>query len=145
MQCKYQLIIIIIINLLKNITINNFRNIRTILLFINSCKLFFNLLNSCPTQGLVRGWNVMNSLHWRSVNSKDVGPLCLSHHPRSRQNEWNKHGEMVEWNLWQGQNGRNHEKNLPRLWFIHHVTHMEWSGRKLRTPAVEGKLTNSCN
>ena len=37
------------------------------------------------------------------------------------------------------ENGRNAEKNIPRLFFVLHKTHMEWSRRELGTPAVGGE------
>ena len=38
-----------------------------------------------------------------------------------------------------GENGRNPEKNLPRLSFVHHETHKEGPRRELGTPAVGGE------
>ena len=38
-----------------------------------------NLLNSCPTQGRVEGWDAMKPLYCRSVNSKDADRPRLSH------------------------------------------------------------------
>ena len=41
-------------------------------------------------------------------------------------------------------NGRNNEENLPRLYFVLHETHMEWSRRELETTAVGGDLLTAC-
>ena len=43
-----------------------------------------------------------------------------------------------------GENGRNHEKNLPRPRFVHHETHMEWPRRELGTPVVGGERLTAC-
>ena len=43
-----------------------------------------------------------------------------------------------------GENGRNSEKNLPRLRFVHQETHMKWSRRELRTLAVGGEILTVC-
>ena len=49
------------------------------------------------------------------------------------------------WNeIFGRENGRNPEKNLPRLRFIHRKTDMEWSRRELGIPAMGGeRLTAS--
>ena len=38
-----------------------------------------------------------------------------------------------------GKNGRNSEKNLPRVRFVHQETRREWPRRELVIPAVEDK------
>ena len=43
-----------------------------------------------------------------------------------------------------GENGRNPAKNLPRLRFVHHETHMEGPRRELGTPAVGGERLTAC-
>ena len=43
-----------------------------------------------------------------------------------------------------GENGRNPEKNLPRLRFVHHETHMEGPRRELETRAVGGERLTAC-
>ena len=42
------------------------------------------------------------------------------------------------------ENGRNPMKNLPRLHFIHHETHMEWPRCKLRNTVVGGEHLTAC-
>ena len=44
-----------------------------------------------------------------------------------------------------GENGRNPEKNLPRLCFFEHETHMERPGRELWTPTVGDDNNNNDN
>ena len=44
-----------------------------------------------------------------------------------------------------GENGRNSEKNLPRLRFVHHETQMEWRRRKLGTSVVGGERLTACS
>ena len=44
-----------------------------------------------------------------------------------------------------GENGRNPEKNLPRLSFVHHETHMEWPRRELGIPEVGGEGLTAWN
>ena len=43
-----------------------------------------------------------------------------------------------------GETKTNSEKNLPRLRFVHHNTHMESPRRELGTPAVEGERLTFC-
>ena len=38
-----------------------------------------------------------------------------------------------------GENGRNPEKTLPKLYFVHNEAHMEQPRRELGTPAVGGE------
>ena len=106
-----------------------------------------NILNSCPTQGRVEGWDAMKPLYYRSVSSKGAGrPHLMHHHKR-----WWNQTKWMRW-VWRnggmkfvvGENGRNPEKNLPRPRFIHHETHMEEPRCELGTPAVGGeRLTAS--
>ena len=48
-------------------------NIHCISLFLS-----INILNSCATQGWVKGWDAMKPLYWRFVNCKDPGWPCLT-------------------------------------------------------------------
>ena len=43
-----------------------------------------------------------------------------------------------------GENGRNPEKNLPRLRFVHYETHIEWPRHELETLAVRGERLTAC-
>ena len=43
-----------------------------------------------------------------------------------------------------GVNGRNPEKNLPRLRFDHRETHMEWARRELEISTVGGERLTAC-
>ena len=109
--------------------------------------LIKNILNSCPTQGRVEGWDAMKPLYYRSVSSKGTGRPRLMHHHKGWWNE-------TKWMRWgwrnggmkfvAGENGRNPEKNLPRPRFVHHETHMQWPRRELGTPAVEGERLTAC-
>ena len=104
---------------------------------------FINILNSCPIQGRVEGWDAMKPRYCRSVN----GRPRLSHHHKGRWNEtkwmrwvW-RNGGMK---LMVGENGRNPAKNLPRPRFVHLETHMEWPISELGTPAVGGERLTAC-
>ena len=44
----------------------------------------------------------------------------------------------------EGENGRNPERNLPRLQFFHHETHIVWPRSELGTPAVGGEYLAAC-
>ena len=108
---------------------------------------FINILNSCPTQGRVEGWDAMKPWDYRSVSSKGAGWPRLTHHHKGW---WNG----TKWTRWEwrnggmkfvvGVNGRNPAKNLPRPRFVHHKTHMEWQRRELGTPAVGGERLTAC-
>ena len=97
-----------------------------------------NILNSCPTQGRVEGWDAMKPRYYRSVSSKGAGRLRLTHHHKG----WWNGTKWMRW-VWRNggmkfvvrENGRNRAKNLPRSRFVHHETHMEWPRRELGTPA----------
>ena len=101
-----------------------------------------NILNSCPTQGRVEGWDAMKPLYYRSVCSKGAGRPRLTHHHKGWWNET----KWMRW-VWRnggmtfvvGENGRNPDKNLPRSRFVHHETHVEGPRRELGTPAVGGE------
>ena len=102
------------------------------------------ILNSCPTQGQVEGWDV-NPLYWRSVNSKDAG-----HQPRGTvtaagELKWKEMNEKNVEKWWNGicgrRKGRNAEKILTRLHFVHHETHMERPRDELGTPDGGERLT----
>ena len=45
------------------------------------------ILNSCPTQGRVEGWDAMKPRYCRSVNGKGAGRPRLSHHHKDWWNE----------------------------------------------------------
>ena len=115
--------------------------------FWNLLKYNNNILNSCPTQGRVEGWDAMKPLYYRSVSSKGAGRPRLTHHQKGRWNET----KWMRW-VWRnggmkfvvGENGRSPKKNLPRPRFVHHETHMEWPRRELGTPAVEGERLTAC-
>ena len=48
---------------------------------------------------------------------------------------WRNGGlKFVAW-----EHGRNPEKTLPRVRFVHHESHMDWPRRELGTPAVAGE------
>ena len=104
-------------------------------------KVIKKILNSCPTQDRVEGWDAMKPLYYRSVSSKGAGRPRLTHHHRG----WWNGTKWMRW-VWRnggmkfvvGENGRNPAKNLPRPRFVHHETHMEWPRGELGTPAVGG-------
>ena len=106
-----------------------------------------NILNSCPTQGRVEGWDAMKPRYCRLVNSKGAGRPRLTHHHKGGWNET----KWMRW-VWRNggmkfvvvENGRNPEKNLPRPRFVHHETHMEEPRRELGTRAVGGKRLTAC-
>ena len=108
-------------------------------------RIKINILNSCPTQGRVEGWDAMKPLHYRSVSSKGAGRPRLTHHHKGGWNE-------TKWMRWVlrnggmklvvGENGRNPVKNLPRPRFVHHETNME--GPRRGTPAVGGERLTAC-
>ena len=85
--------------------------------FIRSLqRISLNILNSCPTQGRVEGWDAMKPLHYRSVSSKGAGQPRLTHHHRGGWIE-------TKWMIWVwrnggmkfvvGENGRNPVKTYP--------------------------------
>ena len=130
-------------------TLSHHETNNTSLLFF-ACLHFqinINILNSCPTQGRDEGWDAMKPLYYRSVSSKGAGRPSLTHH----RNVWWNETKWMRW-VWRnggmkfvvGENGRNPEKNLPRLWFVHHETHMEGPRRELGTPAVGGERLTAC-
>ena len=99
------------------------------------------------TQGRVKGWHAMKPLYYSSVSSKGAGRPRLTHHHKGWWNEtkwmrwvW-RNGEMK---FVVGENGRNPEKNLPRLRFVHHETNVGWPRRGLGTPAVRGERLTAC-
>ena len=71
---------------------------------------------------------------WRTITRAD----------EMKRTGWDESGEMVEWNLRYGENGRNPVKNLPRPHVAHHETHMEGPSRELGTPAVGGERLTAC-
>ena len=99
-----------------------------------------NILNWCPAQDRIEGWDAMKPLYWRSVNSKGAGRPRLSHHHKGWWNEtkWMWRNGGIKFVV--GENGRNAEKNLPRPRFVHQETHMEWPRRELETRAVGDRL-----
>ena len=86
----------------------------------------------------------MKPLHWKSDSSKEAD------RPRLMRMEWNK----MKWMRWVWRSGgskfvagktvRNHDKNLPRLHFVHHETHVQWPRRDLGTPTMEGERLITC-
>ena len=93
---------------------------------------FQTTLNSCLTQGRVEPQ--IEGL----VNSKDASRPRLTHHHRD---EWNE-TKWMRW-MWRNggmkfvaeENGRNPEKNLPRLRFVRHET--SWRNRYTNSGAPE--------
>ena len=57
-----------------------------------------NILNSCPTQGWVEGWDAMKPQYYRSVSSKGAGRPRLMHHHKGGWNE-------TKWMRWVWRNG----------------------------------------
>ena len=122
-------------------------NLRSVYKHFKPVHYKINILNSCPTQGRVDGWDAMKPLYYRSVSNKGAGRPRLTHHHKGRWNET----KWMRW-VWRnggmkcvvGENGRNPEKNLPRSRFVHHETHMEWPRRELATPAVGGERLTAC-
>ena len=107
-----------------------------------------NILNSCPTQGRVEGWDAMKPLYYRSVSSKGAGRPWLTHHHKG----WWNGTKWMRW-VWRnggmkifvvGENGGNPAKNLPRPRFVHHETHMEGPRSELGTPALGGERLTAC-
>ena len=122
----------------RQIWISKSLNYRNFFLKLFSEAIINNILNWC----LMQGWVAMKPLYRRSVNSKDVSQPHMMHHHRGKWNET----KWTRW-LWRnggikfvaGENEGNPKKNLPRLCFVHHETHMEWLRHELRTPAVGGE------
>ena len=115
--------------------------------FLCARIFIINILNSCPTQGRVEGWDSMKPLYYRSVSSKGAGRPRLTHHHKGRWNEtkwmrWVRRNGGMKFVV--GENGRNPMKNLPRPHFVHHETHMEGPRRELGTPAVGGERLTAC-
>ena len=84
--------------------------------------------------------------YYRSVSSKGAGRPCLTHHHKGGWNE-TKWMRWVEkwWNEICGRGKReNPMKNLLRLRFVHHETHMEGPRSELGTPAVGGERLTAC-
>ena len=115
-----------------------------LLVKIDNCN--YNILNSCPTQGRVKGWDAVKPLYYRSMCSKGASRPRLMHHHKG---EWNE--TKCRW-VWRnggmkfvvGKNGRNPVKNLPRPRFVHHETHIKGPRRVLGTPAVQGERLTAC-
>ena len=97
---------------------------------------FKNTLNSCLTQGQIKGWDVMKPLF---IEGLRIARMPADHAWRAviGADEMNEVSVEKWWNDICGRgNGRNPEKNPPRLSFVHHETHIEWPRRELWTPAV---------
>ena len=117
------------------------------LIWTHSNNILLYILNSCPTQGRVEGWDAMKPRDYRSVSSKGAGEPHLMHHHKG----WWNGTKWMRW-VWRnggmkfvvGENRGNPAKNLPRPRFVHHETHMEWPRRKLGTPAVGGERLTAC-
>ena len=113
----------------------------------NASIFIKNILNSCPTQSRVEGWDEMKPQYYRSVSSKGAGRPRLTHHHKGGWHEM----KWMRW-VWRnggmkvvvGENGRNPMKNLPRPHFVHHETHMEGPRRELGTPAVGDERLTAC-
>ena len=94
-----------------------------------------------------RGMRCDEAPYYRPGSSKGAGRPRLTHHHKGG---WNG----TKWMRWGwrnggmkfvvGENGRNPAKNLPRLRFVHHETHMEWPRRELGNPAVGGERLTAC-
>ena len=69
--------------------------------------LLLNILNSCPTQGRVEGWDAMKPLYYRSVSSKGAGRPRLMHHHKGGWNE-------TKWMRWVWRNGGRGKREKPR-------------------------------
>ena len=116
-----------------------------ILIFTNICNI--NILDSCPTQGRVEGWDAKKPRYCRSVNGKGASWPRLTHHHKGWWNEkkwmrWVCRNGGMKFSV--GENGRNPAKNLLKPRFFHHETHMEWPRRDLGTPAVGGERLTAC-
>ena len=106
-----------------------------------------NILNSCPTQGWVEGWDVVKPQYSRSVSSKGAGRPRLTHHHKGGWNEtkWMRWVWRKWWNEICGWGKLEKPvKNLPRPCFVHHETHMEGPRRELGTPVVGGERLTAC-
>ena len=106
------------------------KTVKNLVLFLQTFQVnvFKKILNSCPTQGRVEGWDAMKPLQYRSVSSKGAGRPRLKHHHKGGWNEtkWMRWGwRNGEVKLVVGENERNPVKNLPTPRFVHHETHME--------------------
>ena len=119
------LIIMIIIELIIIIII-----IVLIIMIIIIIVILINILNSCPTQGRVEGWDAMKPRYYRSVSNKGAGRPCLTHH---HEGGWNE-TKWMRW-LWRnggmkfvvGENGRNPEKTYSDP--VSSTTKPTWSDR----------------
>ena len=106
---------------------------------ILSVVFSYKMLNSCPTQDRVEGWDAMKPLYCRSVNSKGAGRPHPTHHHKSWWNEMKRNGWVCRnsgMKFVARENGRNTEINLPRLRCVHQETHMEWPRHEPGTTAV---------
>ena len=86
-------------------------------------KINKNILNSCPTQGRVEGWDAMKPLYYRSVSSKGAGRPRLTHHHKGWWNEtkWMRWvWRNGVWNLWQEKMGKIPRKT--QFGSFHHET-----------------------
>ena len=69
-----------------------------------------NILNLCPTQGRVEGWDAMKPRDYRSVSSKGAGRPRLMHHHKGK---WNEMDEMSVEKWWNEICGRGKREKPP--------------------------------
>ena len=72
-----------------------------------------NILNSCPTQGRVEGWDAMKPLYYKSVSSKGAGRPRLSHHHKGGWNETDEMSVDKWWNEICGRGKREKHREKP--------------------------------
>ena len=96
-----------------------------------------NLLNSCPTKGRVEGRHAMKPLCWIARISDVHGCRTITVTDEMKRMIWVWRNGRMKFVV--GENGRNPEKNIQGLRFVHHETHIEWPSREIGTSAVGGE------